>query len=133
MNAPQLARVSSAVCLVLWIGDDLVIARRGHPSGGWLDTVLFLGGAIAMIVALAALGASLFAGRDRPRRVAGALGAVLGGVLLTLLVQGLVVTFQPSHPGWAWGEINLWVLMTVSALIIWTRPSAHATVVSDSR
>jgi hypothetical protein len=133
MNSAQLARLSSLVCLVLWVADDLVIARRGHASDRWVDSVLFLGGGVAVIVALAALGATLWNGRGLGQRIAAAVGAVIAGVVLTMVVQAVVVAVQPSHPGWAWGEINLWVLVTAVILLVWAPPPAVRRRMSDSR
>lgn len=132
MTTPRFAQISSVVALVLWLADDIVIARRGQPGDGWLDTVLFLGGGVAMIATVAALGLVHAEGRSRLRRIATAFGAVLAGALLTGVVQLVVVRLQPEDPGWAWGEINLWVLMVVVLVLVWAAPRERI-VVSDFR
>jgi hypothetical protein len=111
------ALVATLTTVVLWIADDCVLALGGDANG-LLDSLLFLLGLVACLVASVLIGLAVFARRGRGR---GAIGWRVLGVVLALVVvtgaggltQVVVSALEPAHPGWVYGELNLWVIMLV--------------------
>jgi drug/metabolite transporter (DMT)-like permease len=110
MNLSRSALVASVATVVLWTAKAGVIAVSGEGNSIF-ESILFLLGLLACVVAGVLVGAAAFAHRAIGWR---ALGAVLSFVVVSVLgalVQVAVVAVQPPHPGWVYGEINLWVIM----------------------
>jgi hypothetical protein len=134
MNSTRLARISTYVTTAAWTAKALAIGLAGGLGQSPLESPLFLLGLVALVVAAASTGIAVL--RDGPwwRRVAGAvLGLVLTAVVGT--VAGVVVSaIEPTSPGWAWEEANLWAMMAtllaVNLALGRRRPEQSATRVA---
>ena len=122
-RAAVLAALAALATTVVWGLKALVIGLAGGNDRSPLEGPLFLLG-LALAVATAVLLGLAAAG---PRRwwwkVAGVVGAALVA-LLSASADAVVKAVEPQPHGWAWGEVNLWVLAV--ALLV-------ATVVVDRR
>jgi hypothetical protein len=111
-TSSRAALAATLATVVLWVADDSVLAFGGRADG-FLDSALFLLGLVACVVATVLVGVAAFAHRAVGWRV---LGAVLAVVVVTAaggLTQVVVSALEPAHPGWVYGELNLWVIMLV--------------------
>lgn len=111
MDLNRRALVASFTTVVLWTAKAVAIAVAGGLGRSPAEGPLFLLGLLACVVAAALTGMAV-----ARRRTAGGhvLAAVLGVVGFSVYgaVEGAVLAaVQPTHPGWVWGELNLWVLM----------------------
>jgi hypothetical protein len=86
-----------------------VIEIAAHIVGGFL---LF-----------AAVGALCLGAGDDPRgRRLGAMGHGIGLLLVLLTGLGIVARSQLGFPTWVWGKIVIWLLLSVSLVVIRRAP-----------
>jgi hypothetical protein len=111
MNLTRAAFVASAATALAWTLKAVVIGAAGGSGRSPAEGPLFLLGLACAVAAAVLTGMGFAVHRTTPAKVlAGALGLVVASVFGT--AEGaLVAAVQPTHPGWVWGEVNLWVLM----------------------
>jgi hypothetical protein len=102
--------VAAVATVILWTAKAVAIGVAGGLGKSPLEGPLFLLGLLTCVVAGVLVGAAVFAHRSVGWRVLGALVSVVATSLLGTLAQVVVVAVQPRHPGWVYGEINLWVI-----------------------
>jgi hypothetical protein len=112
MNLTRAAFVASAATTLSWTLKAVVIGAAGGSGRSPAEGPLFLLGLACAVAAAVLTGMAFAVHRTTPaaKILAGALGLVVASVFGT--AEGaLVAAVQPTHPGWVWGEVNLWVLM----------------------
>jgi hypothetical protein len=121
MNLSRSALVASITTVALWTVKAGVIAVAGEGNSVF-ESILFLLGLLACVVTGVLVGAAAFAHRSLRWRVLGAVLSFVAASVVGTLVQLVVVAVQPVHPGWIYGEINLWVIMLgLLAAALWIR------------
>jgi hypothetical protein len=110
MNLSRSALVAAVVTVAVWTAKAGVIAVSGEGNSIF-ESILFLLGLLACVVTGLLVGAAAFAHRAIGWRILGAVLSFVVASVLGALVQVVVVAVQPAHPGWVYGEINLWVIM----------------------
>ncbi len=114
MTTTRLALDASLATAAFWTAKAAAIALTGGQSNSSPAGVLFLLGLLCFLVALASTALALARRRrSRSARIATGLGVVLAVAAVGAVTMGLVAAVQPADPGWAWGEVNLWVAMLV--------------------
>jgi hypothetical protein len=110
----------------------LAIWNAGGLDESSLESPLFAGGLLALVVATAAFGAAVTEGRPFVVRAAAAAAGVVAGAALTILVQNAVVKpLLPESTGWVEEEAGLWVAAALVAAVVlwwnaWRDPSTDA-------
>lgn len=102
--------VASLATVILWTAKAVAIAIVGGLGRSPFEGPLFFLGFASALVAAAAIGVAATAGQRRLLRILAAAAGIISAVVVTLLVGGVVAVVEPARPGWAWGEVNLWVL-----------------------
>jgi hypothetical protein len=121
MNSSRVAVVAAGATVLLWAAKAVAIGTAGGLGRSRLEGPLFLAGFVCMLVSVVATGLALTTGRPVLQRSLSGAGAVVGAVVVTVLTQGIVGLVEPTDPGWAWGEVNLWVLALVATVLAtWT-------------
>lgn len=123
VTALQVAVGAVVVAVLGWGLKALAIGLAGGLDRSPLESPLFAVGLVAIVVAFAAGGAAVAAGRSTVVRVVGGLaGVVLGGVV-AVLVEGAVSAAVPDSAGWVKEEAGLWVsaLLTLAVITGWLR------------
>ena len=110
MNTSRTAVVASVATVSAWTAKAIAIGIAGGLGRSPLEGPLFLAGFGCMLVAVSSTGLAATAGRRRSRRALAVVGAVVGAVVVTVVTGAVVAQVEPARPGWAWGEVNLWVL-----------------------
>jgi hypothetical protein len=124
MNITRFALVTAVATTALWAAKAVAIGLAGGLGKSPAEGPLFLLGLVSCVVAAVATGIAV----GRPRRTWAKVAWGLAGFLVIAVVgavAGAVVTaVQPSSPGWAWGEINLWA-MALAVLAVNLSPAVH--------
>jgi hypothetical protein len=110
MTTTRLALLLSLATAVAWTAKAFAIAAAGGLGRSPLEGPFFLAGLASAVAAAAVSGIALVRRRRLLVRVLGAVAALVGLSLLGTLAQVAVTAAQPAHPGWVWGELNLWVV-----------------------
>lgn len=129
MTAGRVALLGATGALVFWAAKAIAIGIAGGLDKSPLEGPLFLAGLLSALVGAAALGAWLLAGRPTWVRALGALGVIVLLVLSAGVGGSVAAALQPAEPGWAWGEVNLWVsaaLLAVAVLVQRSRAQTGA-------
>lgn len=113
MNPTRMTLPAAGVALAFTAADNLLMTALGGPSKSVFNSIFFFMGIIAMLTAVVCVGLSKTRGRRTPIRVLVAIGGVLAMLVVTVAVNVAVALGQPTDPGWAWGEVNLWIVVTV--------------------
>lgn len=111
MNLTRSALVASLATTALWTAKAVAIGIAGGLGRSPLEGPLFLLGLVACVVAGWLTGMAVLARRSLAWRVLGGVVAVVVLSVFGAIEAALVAAVTPVHPGWAWGEINLWILM----------------------
>lgn len=125
MDSSRIAVLASFAALALWVADSVAIwFASGQQSS--IDGALFFAGLACQLLAVVAIGLTLGAGRPALHRALAAVGAVAVTVAVAILTNVLVALVQPVDPGWACGEVNLWVLALLAvAAATWVARRHH--------
>lgn len=111
MNLTRLALVTSGLTCVLWTAKAISIAIAGGLGKTPAEGPLFLLGLLACVLAAAVTGMALADRRTTAGQGLAAVGGIAAAVVYGALEGSLISAIQPDHPGWVWGEVNLWILM----------------------
>jgi hypothetical protein len=118
--------------VVAWAAKSCAIAAAGGLGKSPLEGPLFLIGFVAVLIASAAYAVGLAShGAAWVRALAG-VGGLVAGVAFILLLGAVVSVVQPAHPGWVWGEVNLWV-SALATLAVCLRGAGVATLTQGLR
>lgn len=120
-SATRIALVSAVSALLLWATKSAAIATAGGLDRSPFESTLFLAGLAVCLTAALLLGIALTRGSRPWVRVIAALAGPVAGVVVSVLLNALVVTFRDPYAGahWVWAEVNLWVVgVTVLALSV---------------
>ena len=118
MSSARLAVYAAVLAVVAWIVKGIAIAAAGGLDKSALESPLFVVGMLALIIALGAFGVAVTAGRPVPVRALAAVGAIVVGVMLSILVQNAVKAALPDSTDWVQEEAGLWIgSILVAALI----------------
>lgn len=129
MTAGRVALLGATGAVVFWAAKATAIGVAGGLDKSPLEGPLFVVGLLSALVGAGALGVWLLAGRPAWVRALGALGVIVLLVLSAGIGGSAAAALQPDEPGWAWGEVNLWVsaaLLAAAALLQRSRASQHA-------
>jgi hypothetical protein len=119
MKLTRLALITSVLTSVVWTAKAIAIAIAGGLGRSPVEGPLFLVGLVTCVVAAAVTGMAVAHPRSTSRRVFAAAVGIVAAAVYGTLEGALVSTISPAHPGWVWGELNLWVLMlTILALAV---------------
>lgn len=132
----RIAVSASVLALALVIADSVAIALDGGSGESSLEFLLFLSSIVVMFASAVALGLHWSTGRPAVVRTATCLGLLAAATLLVVAIQVVVEAVQPENPGWAWGEVNLWVLSAaMCALALWSarRTTVHEPLTAGRR
>jgi hypothetical protein len=94
----------------IWNADGLDKSR--------LESPLFALGLILIVLAYAALGFAVTAGRELWLRIAGLIASTAVGTALFLLVEVVVRSLVPDSAGWVQEEAGLWVGSALTAALV---------------
>jgi hypothetical protein len=136
MKLTRLALITSSLTCVLWTGKAVAIAIAGGLGRSPAEGPLFLLGLVSCVVAAVVTSMAVANRRTTTGHV---LAAVVGFVVIAIygaLEAAVISAIQPAHPGWAWGELNLWVLMlTLLAVagVLYARRRGPAQTVATPR
>jgi hypothetical protein len=131
MTLSRSALVASVTTVALWTLKACVIAVSGEGNSIF-ESILFLLGLLACVVTGVLVGAAAFAHRSIGWRVLGAVLTFVAASVVGTLVQLVVTAVQPEHPGWVYGEINLWVIMLgLLAAALWIKARETAVSLGD--
>lgn len=121
MTALRVAAGAAVAAAGSWGLKALVIGLAGGLDRSPLEGPFFFLGLVLLVVAFAAAGIAATAGRPRPVRILGAVGAVLVGVAASLLVETGVGALVPESAGWVKEEAGLWAtsVLTAALLLLW--------------
>ena len=110
-------------CVVVWALKAIAIAVAGGLDKSPAESPLFMLGFILFVIAWVAFGVALTAGRGTAIQVAGAVGGLIVGGLLFVLVEDPVGRLVPDSAGWVKEEAGLWVIsvLTAVAVLAWSR------------
>ena len=127
MKSLLLAYTCAVVAAVAFAVKAVVIASAGLGENSAED-VFFVLGLVATIVGAAGLGVWLARGQSAGMRVLGGFAGVVMVAAVTGVTALLVSAVEPDDPGWAWGELNLWVgaAFLLAAVIAVRRAAAPA-------
>lgn len=118
-TSTHVARISATLAVALWAAKAVAIGIAGGLGRSRFENPLFLVGLLAFLVATASLGVAATRGRPLWLRVlAGIAGPVLG-FLLAAAIGALVTAVEPARPGWAYEEVNLWVVAPLALGLSW--------------
>jgi hypothetical protein len=110
MNLTRLALLTAGVACALWSAKAVAIGIAGGLGRSPAEGPLFLLGLVACVVAAAVTGMAVAHRRTTGGQVLAAVAGIVVAALYGTLEGALVSALQPAHPGWVWGEVNLWVL-----------------------
>ena len=113
MDSTRIGTLAGSVTMVAWATKAVTIAAAGGLNKSPLEGPLFLLGLASMLVACAALGVSTVARRGHWIRALTGAVTIVTAIGASLVINWAVGRVEPEHPGWAWGEVNLWVLALV--------------------
>jgi hypothetical protein len=113
MNLTRAALVASVSTVALWTAKAVAIASAGGLGKSPLEGPLFMLGLLSCVAGGVLVGAAAFAHRSIGWRIGGAVLSLVAVAAAGTVAQAVVDAVQPSHPGWVYGEINLWASMLV--------------------
>jgi hypothetical protein len=131
MDLTRLARTVSVVTTVLWTAKAVAIAVAGGLGRSPLEGPLFLLGLVACVVAAALVGMTFAQKRSTAVRIVASVAGVVAAAVYGTLEGAVVSLLQPAHPGWVWGELNLWVLMLTLLAVASLRRGGLSTRTAD--
>ena len=104
--------------MLAWGVKALVIWSAGGLGKSSLEGPLFLLGLALAVLACAAFGLAVTAGRAPWLRAVGLVAGAVGGTVLLLAIEDLVGGLVPDSAGWVSEEAGLWVGSAVIAAIV---------------
>lgn len=121
VSSARVAAVASIGAVVAWGVKALAIWSAGGLDKSRLESPLFALGLILIVLAYAAFGLAVTAGRDLWLRVVGLIAGIVVGTGLFLPVEGVVGALVPDSAGWVQEEAGLWVgsVLTVALVLAW--------------
>ncbi len=119
MSVSRVAWLGASGAAGAWAAKAVAIAIAGGLDKSPVEAPLFLLGLMSALVGAAALGASLTPGKSTWVRVVAAAGGVVALIAVAIAGGAAAQAAQPADPGWAWGEINLWVSALVLVSAVW--------------
>lgn len=121
MSASRVAVLAAFAAVVAWALKAVAIGVAGGLDESPLEGPLFVLGLIAVVVAFAALGVAVMAGRARVLKVVAAVVGVLVGLALTMLTSVVAESAIPDAAGWVQAEAGLWftALVALGATLFW--------------
>ena len=120
MTTTRAALVAAVATTVLWIAKAIAIGLAGGLGRSLAEGPLFLLGLASCVATVVLIGLALASRRTTGWKVVSVVAAVVAVSVFGVVEGTLVAALRPAHPGWAWGEINLWVLM-LALLAVATR------------
>jgi fucose 4-O-acetylase-like acetyltransferase len=126
MSAARLGLYSALGAAAAWAAKALAIGLVGGLERSVVEGPLFLLGLLFALVAAGALGAAVAHTRGTPHRVVAAVLAIVAVTVLAAAMASAFAAVAPSDPGWAWSEVNLWVVaasLVAAATAVWRRQS----------
>lgn len=126
MSARRVAVVAAVGAVVIWALKAVAIAIAGGLDRSPLEGPLFVLGLLSLVVAFVATGLAMTAGRGIGVRILGAVGGLLVGALVFILLEDSVAALVPESAGWVKEEAGLWAVSLVSAaaILLWARRTA---------
>lgn len=121
MSVSRVAVLAAMISVVAWGFKAVAIGVAGGLDESPLEGPLFVLGLIALVVAFAALGVAVLAGRSRALMVIGAVVGILIGFALTMLASVVADSVIPDSAGWVQAEAGLWfsALLALGATTFW--------------
>jgi hypothetical protein len=120
VSSARVAAVAAFGAVVVWGVKALVIWNAGGLDESRLESPLFGLGLVLIVLAYAALGLAVTAGRDPWLRVTGLIAGIVIGTALLLLIEEIVSSLVPDSAGWVQEEAGLWVGSVLTAgLALW--------------
>ena len=127
MTAGRLAVLAAIGAVVAWAAKGVAIAVAGGLDESPLEAPLFLVGMLLLTIALAAFGVAVTVGRPTWLRALAAVGAVVVGVMVTIVVQEALKSILPDSTDWVQEEAGLWLgSLLIAGLVILTSRGATA-------
>ena len=123
MSLRRVAALAAVGSVIAWGLKAAAIAVAGGLDRSPLEAPLFGLGLFLLVVAFVATGLAMTSGRGTGMRIAGALGSLLIGFLMFLLVEEAVGALVPDSAGWVKEEAGLWAAsgLAAAALLVWSR------------
>ena len=123
MTAARIALVSAIAAVVAWALKGVAIGAAGGLDKSAFESPLFAIGMVALVVAVAAFGVAVTAGRPAWQRALAGIAAVVIGVVGTILIQTVIDALLPDSAGWVQEEAGLWASSLLAAVLIflWLR------------
>ena len=119
MTASRVAVVAAIFAVVAWCLKGVAIGVAGGLDESPLESPLFAIGMLSLIIALAAFGVAATAGRPAWLRALAAVGALVVGVLGSILIQNVVKGILPESTDWVQEEAGLWIAsFLVAGLVV---------------
>lgn len=130
MSASRVAVLAALASVVAWGLKAVAIGVAGGLDESPLEGPLFVLGLIAIVVAFAALGVAVMAGRSVVLQVVAAVVGVLLGLALTTLASVVADSAIPDAAGWVQAEAGLWfsALVALGVTIFWRTRQTERTV-----
>ncbi len=119
MTASRVAVVAAILAVITWCLKGVAIGVAGGLDESPLEAPLFVIGMLLLTIALAAFGVAATAGRPAWLRALAVVGAIVVGVLATILIQDAVKAILPDSTDWVQEEAGLWIAsFLVAGLIV---------------
>lgn len=134
MITARLALVLAVTCTVAWTAKAVAIATAGGLGKSPAESPLFLLGFAFFVAGAITVALALTTRRRRGQRLV-LMVAVLASVAAPMAVVGVAAAaLQPPHPGWVWGEVNLWAgAVTLQVVALASHARRQPVPMSDSR
>ena len=117
VSAARVAVVAALAAAVTWAVKAVAIGLAGGLDKSSWESPLFAFGFVLLLIALAAIGAAVTAGRPVWQRVLAAVGTVVGGVAATLGLDWLAGVLLSDSTEWVQEEAGLWAAALLTALV----------------
>lgn len=123
MSARRIAVVAAVGAVAIWALKAVAIGIAGGLDRSPVEGPLFVLGLLSLVVAFVATGLAMTAGRGIAVRILGAVGGLLVGALMFMLLEDPVGSLVPESAGWVKEEAGLWAVSLVSAaaILLWAR------------
>lgn len=122
--------LAALATVIAWGLKAVAIGVAGGLDQSPLEGPLFVLGLVAIVVAFAALGVAVMAGRSRVLQVVAAAVGVLIAIALTMLASVVADSAIPDAAGWVQAEAGLWfaALVALGATLFWRSRRTERTV-----
>ena len=114
----RIALVVAAAVVLVWTVKALAIWEAGGLGKTSLEDVFFGIGFVTYVIAWALIGIAAASGRHIGVRVAAAVGGVVAGVALVMVLDSLADGL-PSSAGWVKEEAGLWAAALITLGVAW--------------